>query len=183
MAGTTKTRHDLFPSLLRFSHLRWLKLGLARLRGTRCLPCRENQIDNGIDALVSLHNGEDGRAAFTHPPAIPVHDVQVSAHCLGQVDLVHDEQVRLGDARPALAGDLVSARDVDYVNDEVCELARVVCCEVVAARLDEEKIGVEAVVQVGERGEVDGNVFADGGVGAAAGFDGDDALAGGKLGE
>jgi hypothetical protein len=34
------------------------------------------------------------------------------------------------------------------------------------------------VVQVGQGEQVDGDVFADGGVGAAACFDGDDALTG-----
>jgi hypothetical protein len=52
----------------------------------------------------------------------------------------------LCDAWPSLPGDLVAARDVDHVDDEVGEFAGVVCCEVVAARFDEEKVGVEFVV-------------------------------------
>ena len=97
---------------------------------------------------------------------------------MGQVALVHNQQVTLGDAWPALARDLVAARHVDDIDDEVGQLAAVVCGEIVAARLDEQEVGVELVVQLGQGEQVRGDVFAHGGVGAAARLDGDDAVGG-----
>jgi hypothetical protein len=102
--------------------------------------------------------------------------VKICTHRLGQIDLVHNEQVGLCDARSTLSGNLVSTRDVDDVDYKVGQLARVVCREIVAAGLDEEEVGVELVVEVRERHEVDRDVFADGGVRTTACFDGHDAL-------
>ena len=58
----------------------------------------------------------------------------------GQVGLVDDEQIALGDARTALAWDLVAAGHVDHVDRVVDQLAAVLGGEVVAAGLDEDRI-------------------------------------------
>ena len=50
---------------------------------------------------------EEKRTAATHGARVPLHDVQVRTHRLSQVGLVDDEQVRLGDSRTTLAGNLV----------------------------------------------------------------------------
>lgn len=128
------------------------------------------------DILLDLRKHR--RAAFPHLPGIPLHDAQVGPDGLGEVGLVDDQQVALGDAGPSLAGDLVAARDVDDVDDVVCQLPAVVRGEVVPAALDEQQVGVELCVQVLEGGEVGADVLAHGGVGAAARLDGADALGG-----
>lgn len=127
-----------------------------------------------IDADALLHLGEDGRAALAHLAGVALHDAEVGADGVGEVGLVDDEEVALGDAGAALAGDLVAAADVDDVDDEVGELAAVVGGEVVAAGLDEEQVGGELGVQVLEGGEVGGDVLAHGGVRAPARLDGAD---------
>lgn len=127
-----------------------------------------------IHAHALLHLREDGGAALAHLAGVALHDAQVGADGLGEVGLVDDEEVALGDAGAALAGDLVAAADVDDVDDEVGQLAAVVGGEVVAAGLDEEQVRGELGVQVLEGGEVGGDVLAHGGVRAAAGLDGAD---------
>ena len=82
----------------------------------------------------------------------------------------------MGDAWAAFARDLVTTGDVNDVYDEVGEFAGVVGCEVVAAGFDEQEVGVELLVEVGEGEEVDRDVFADGGVRTASCLDGYDAL-------
>jgi hypothetical protein len=61
----------------------------------------------------------------------------------------------LCDSWSTLARNLVSARYVDDVDDEVGKFAGVVGCEVVAARFDKEEIGVELVVEVRKGKEID----------------------------
>lgn len=127
-----------------------------------------------IHAHALLHLGEDRGAAFAHLARVALHDAQIGADGLGEIGLVDDEEVALGDAGAALAGDLVAAADVDDVDDEVGELAAVVGGEVVAAGLDEEQVGRELDVQVLEGREVRGDVLAHGGVRTPARLDGAD---------
>ena len=50
---------------------------------------------------------------------IALHHLERGADVRREVDLVDDQQIRLGDARPALARDLVAGSDVDHVEREV----------------------------------------------------------------
>lgn len=54
------------------------------------------------------------------------------------------------DSWSTLARDLVSARDINDVDDEVSEFTGVVGRKVVATGFDEEKVGIEFVVEVCE---------------------------------
>lgn len=123
---------------------------------------------------------EDDGAVAAHFFAVAFHDLEAGADDLGEVDFVDDEEVGLGDTRAAFAGDFVAAGDVDDVDGEVGEFAGVVGGEVVAAGFDEEEFEavVEANHELFEGVDVDGDVFANGGVGAAAGFDAEDAVGG-----
>ena len=95
----------------------------------------------------------------------------------GEVDLVDHQQVAAGDARPALARDLVAGGDVDHVDREIRQLRAEGGGQVVAAALDQDQVERgEAARQVGDAGEVDRGVLADRGVRAAAGLDAQDAL-------
>ncbi|KAH6603932.1 hypothetical protein Trco_007378 [Trichoderma cornu-damae] len=117
-------------------------------------------------------------APLSHLSRIPLHDAQVGAHGRGQIRLVHHQQVALRDAGASLPRHLVAAADVDDVDDEVGKLAAVVGRQVVAARFDEQQVRVELGVEILQGGEVGGDVLAHGGVRAASGFDGADALRG-----
>ena len=95
----------------------------------------------------------------------------------GQVGLVDDEQVALGDAGAALAGDFFARCHVDDVDGEVRELGAEGGGQVVAAAFHKHDVGVGKLAQHAVDGlQIDGAVFADGGVGAAAGFHAQDAL-------
>lgn len=122
-----------------------------------------------------LNNRKNSRTPLPHLGRIPLHNPQIRTHRLGQINLVHHQQIRARDTRPALPGNLVTARNVDHVDDEIGQLARVVGGEVVAAGLNEEEVRFELALQGLQGEQVGADVFADGGVGAAACFDGADA--------
>lgn len=148
----------------------------AKLIRTTSLPRTENKVGNVINALIPLHDRKDRRPALTHLRRIPLHHRDIRAHSLRKINLVHDQQVGACYTGPALAGYLVTTGDVNDVDDEVGEFARVVRGEVIAAGLDEEEVGLELAVEVLQGEEVGADVFADGGVRAPACFDGADAL-------
>lgn len=87
--------------------------------GSTGLPRAQDQIHNVIDTLAVLDDGEDGRTSLPHLPAVPLHDTEIGSDGLGKIALVHDQEIALGDAGTALSRDLVTARDVDDIDDEV----------------------------------------------------------------
>ncbi len=117
------------------------------------------------------------RALAAHPPRVAVHDFEAGADQGCQIGLVDDEQVGAGDARAALARDLVAGGDVDDVDRQIGEFGRKGRGKVVAARFDQDQVELrEQPVHLGDRGEVDRGVLADRGMRAAAGLDAADAL-------
>ncbi len=105
--------------------------------------------------------------------------IKRSSHGRGQVGLVDDEQVAVGDARSAATRGLLAAGHVDDVDDQIGQL-RVECARAkVVATLDED--GIEPVVPGDEC--VDGRevlrgVVADGRMRAVAGIEAHDAVLG-----
>ena len=94
-----------------------------------------------------------------------------------QVGFVDHKQVALGDAGAAFAWDFVTGGDVDDVESQIREFGAEGRSEVVAAAFDENDVEVgEARRQARDCFEVDGCVFADCGVWAAAGFNTYDAV-------
>src|SRR5882672_10299970 len=130
-----------------------------------------------VQALAALQVAEHEGPLAAHLLRVPVHDLERRADHGREVDLVDDQQVRLGDARAALARDLVTGGDVDHVEGEVGQLRAESRSEVVASRFDEDDLEVaEGAVQPRYGLEVDRGVLADRGVRAAAGLHADDAL-------
>jgi hypothetical protein len=139
------------------------------------LPGVDDVGGDGVDADGVFDLGEDDGPLAAHAAGVAGHDVEVGADGGGEVGLVDDQEVALGEAGAAFARDLVAAGDVDDLDREVGEFAAEAGGEVVAAGLDEEEVGAELAMEIFEREEVGGDVLADGGMGAAAGFDGADA--------
>lgn len=135
-------------------------------------------VDDVVDADAVFGLGEKEGAGAAHFDGVAFHDVEVSANDGGEVGFVDDEEVALGDARAAFARDFIAARDVDDLDGEVGKFAAEAGGEVVAAGFDEEDLGMELFVEFFEGDEVGGDVLANGGVGAAAGFNGADAFGG-----
>ncbi len=98
-------------------------------------------------------------------------------YLFGDVDFVDDQQVGFGDAGAAFAGDFVTGGHVDHVEGQVAQLRAEGSGEVVAAGFHQHQfqVGV-SVLQVVDGREVHARIFADGGVGAAAGFHAEDAV-------
>ena len=93
------------------------------------------------DAHAAGDLREHHRPVAAHPRSVARHDAEVGADRVGEIGLVHDEEVRLRDPGAALARHLVPAGNVDDVDRVVGELAAEVRSEVVAARLAEEELG------------------------------------------
>lgn len=128
-----------------------------------------------LQPLSLLNNRKNRRSSLPHFGCIPLHNPQIRPHRLRQINLVNNQQIRPRDTWPALPGHLVPARDVDHVDDEIGQFARVVSSQVVATGLDEEQVGFKLALEGLEGEEVGAYVFADGGVGAATCFDSTDA--------
>ena len=93
------------------------------------------------------------------------HPREVGADVRREVGLVDDEQVGRGDPRPALARNVVTARDVDHEDLRVDEPLGEGRGEVVPAGLDQDQIQrPDLVLQVLDRFEVGGDVVPDRGV-------------------
>src|SRR5690606_9753537 len=108
-----------------------------------------------------------------------VHHLKRGADIGRKVDLVDDEQIRARDARAALGRNLVTGGDIDDIDGDVGELRRKRRGEIVAAGFDQDEIKIwKFLPHLGDRGEIDRGVFANGGVRAAAGLDAGDALGG-----
>ena len=73
-------------------------------------------------------------------------EVIVGADEVGEVDLVDHQQVRRGDPRPTLAGDLVAAGDVDHEDLDIHEASAEDGRQIVATRLDDRQ--VDATVEL-----------------------------------
>lgn len=122
-----------------------------------------------------LHNRKNSRTPIPHLRRIPLHNPQIRTHRLRKINLVDHQQIRPRNTRTSLPRHLVATRNVNHVDDEVGELARVVGSEVIAAGLDEQEVCLELALEGLQGEKVGADVFADGGVGAAACFDGADA--------
>ena len=161
----------------------WAGTGACRSCGRRVSsrrwPCRHLGPDPRRDrrrALGRRERHEHRRQVAALRRRVALHDAEVGVHQVRDVDLVDHEQVRAGHAGPALARHLVAAGDVEHeqlhVDEPLGERER----EVVAAALDEHQVErTLPLLEVLDGVEVGGDVLADGGVGAAAGLDRDDA--------
>lgn len=100
-----------------------------------------------LQSLPVLNYSKNSRPTLSHLRRIPLHNLQIRTHSLSEINLVHNQQIRARDARATLAGDLVSARNINHVDDEVGQFARVVRSQVVTAGLDEEQVRGELLLE------------------------------------
>ena len=117
------------------------------------------------------------RASSAQPLRLTQHHLDRSAHQIGQVDLVDEQQVRVRLRWTTFARDLLAAGDVDHIDGVVHQLRAEGGRQVVAARFDQQQVQFwKQALQVLGRVDVDRDVVAHGRVRAGAGFDADDAL-------
>lgn len=115
--------------------------------------------------------------------------------------LVDDQEVRLRDTRSTFTRDLITARDVDHVDDIIGEFSRIVGYEgrwsaqascwllagleptgqVVTTRLDKEHLRIEHRLKFLQGSQVRTDVLPDSSVGTASGLDGPDSFFGQSL--
>lgn len=123
-----------------------------------------------------LDHPSDHGPTLSHLVGLSLHQVDICAHRIRQIAFVDDQQITASDSWTTFSGHLVPTSDVNHIDDEVGQLAAVVRSEIVSAALDQEQIRLELGVQALQGEKVGADVLTDGGVGAATGFDGDDAV-------
>lgn len=138
------------------------------------LPSADNKVFDILHADPILHHREYSRTTLSHFRRIALHDLEICTHGLGKINLVHNQQIRARNTRSTLPRYLVAACNINYVDDEISQLARVVCSEIVTTRFDEEEVGRELLLEGLEGEQVRADVFANSGVRAATGFDSSD---------
>ena len=138
----------------------------------RVLPRMDDVIDDFAPTNAVFHLRKHDRTETAHLFCVARHNIEIRAHGLGQVGFVDHQQVGLRDAGAAFARDLVAAGNVDDLNRVIRQFAAEAGGQIVATRLDEQDIRPELAMQFFQREQVRGNVFSDGCVRAAAGFEG-----------
>src|ERR1043166_6822527 len=139
-------------------------------------PRMHNVLHDLVDAGSVLELRKDKWTRAPHGFCVPPHHLQVGADGVGKIRFVDDEQVALGQARTAFAGNFVAPRYVDHLDGEIRQLAAEAGGQVVAAGFEEQQIGLEFLVKLFQSKKIGGDIVADGRVRAAAGFDGMDSL-------
>jgi hypothetical protein len=77
-------------------------------------PCHDP-----VEAGAVHEIGEDEGRIAASDARVPVHHCERSAYVRGEVDFVDHEQPATLDARPALARNLVAARDIDDIDERI----------------------------------------------------------------
>jgi hypothetical protein len=143
------------------------------------------QTDHGAKSIEYLVQPLAGEAVCEHErpvlandSGVMLHHVESRPHVRCQIDLVDHQQVRFGDARSALARDLVALRNVDHEDEVVSQCRTEGQGQVVTARLDQDHVGVrEAGSQLRDRIQVHARVVPDRGVRTRAGLHPGDTVA------
>ncbi len=165
---------DWLPRPVLLQVLRCQRPAFAELMRMGCaagvLPGVQELRDDFVHAGAMLDLGEDEGAFTAHLAGVALHDRQVGANGRGEVSLVDDEKVRLGDARAAFARDFVAAGNVNNIDGVVRQFAAEMRGQIVAAGFEKEDVGMKLPLEVFQREEVGGNVLANRGVRAAAGL-------------
>src|SRR5580658_8685867 len=97
------------------------------------LPGMNDVADYLINAAIMTNLREHKRAGAAHPSGVTFHDAKVGPDGRGQVSLVDDQQIGLGDAGSAFAWNLVAAGYVNNINGIISQFAAEVGGQVVAA--------------------------------------------------
>mmetsp|Transcript_18248 Transcript_18248/g.37632 ORF Transcript_18248/g.37632 Transcript_18248/m.37632 type:complete len:240 (+) Transcript_18248:305-1024(+) len=73
----------------------------------------------------------------SHRIGVSSHDTQVGTDCLGEIDLVDDEQIRLGDSRSTLSGNLVSPGHINNIQGKIRQFVGKIRRQIVPTRFAE----------------------------------------------
>ena len=131
----------------------------------------------GLGFEVGHDEGFEAFGGGAHAGGVGMHHIEVGADVGGEVGFVDDEEVALGDARAAFAGDFFAGGDVNDVDGEVGEFGAESGGEVVPAAFNEHHVGIGKFFKHAVDGfQVDGSVFANGGVRTATCFNAHDAI-------
>src|SRR5258708_5178954 len=80
----------------------------------------DDELRNGLDTLTALEIGEDERPRLPHPQGVRLHHREVGSDKRRQVNLDDHEQIGPRDSWSAFARNLLSLRDIDHIDREVC---------------------------------------------------------------
>lgn len=136
------------------------------------LPLMQDAGNDFVHSHAMLHLGKNKRAIAAHFFGVAFHHFQIGADGLGEVGFVDDQQIGLSDSGAAFARNFVAAGDIDDLDGVVRQFAAETGGQIIAAGFDQQNVGMKFTMQFFEGEQVGGNIFANGGVRAAARFDG-----------
>jgi len=116
---------------------------LACSTRTATSPRTHSHVHDLIHALAILDLREYRRSTISHLPRVPLHYAQIRAYELCQIRLVHNQQITLRDARSSFPWYLVPSTDINYVHDEIRQLAAIVRSQIIASTLYQQYLRVE----------------------------------------
>jgi len=139
-------------------------------------PRGEDVLDDLLHAPSVFDLGEEKWPVTPHRCCISFHNLKISPDRRSQISFVDDKKVRLCNARTALARNFVAPGDVDHIDCVIRKFAAEVGCKIIAAAFQQQQVRMMPLVQVLQRKKICGDIFTNGGMRAAAGFDGADPI-------
>ncbi len=101
------------------------------------LPGVQDVINDFVETDSVFDLSKHERAVAAHLPSVSIHYGEICAHSGREVGFVDDEEIALRNSWAAFSRDLVSARDVDYLDGEIGQLATEARGEIIASGLDQ----------------------------------------------
>jgi hypothetical protein len=143
---------------------------------TGVLPGVQGVMKDLAQACAVLYLGENKRTVTTHQASVTLHDLEVRADRLGEISFVDHEEVGLRNAGTAFARNFVAAGDIDNIDSVIGKFTTEMGGQIIPAGFKEQDLRMEEFMELLQRQEIGGDIFADGGVRAAARFHGPDAF-------
>src|SRR6478735_291427 len=136
-----------------------------------------DEFTHAVDAGARLQVGEYERLRAAHLFGVAIHDLERGTNVRGQIDLVDNQEIALGDPGATFARDFVASSDVDHIHRQIRQLWAEGRCQVDAAAIDDHQIeSGELAIERGHGLEIDRCIFTDGRVRTAPGLDADDPI-------
>src|SRR5579871_2612093 len=134
-------------------------------------PLLLQPLNDAVEPLAAHQIREHEGPVSTHSPGVAIHHFERSSNKWREIDFVDYQQAAALDARPPLAGNLVAAGYVDYVDEGVHQFGTEGGRQVVAAAFDQDQLqaGMQRL-EFGNRLQVHRSVLANGGMRAPAGL-------------
>ena len=140
------------------------------------LPCMEEMMDDFCHSLIVFDLGEYKWTIAPHSSCVPFHHAKIRTHGFSQIGLIDHQQVALGNTWSPFSRNFVAPGHIDHIDRVVGQLAAEMRGEIIASRLEQQKVRVKTPMKTLQRQEVGGDILPYSRVGTSSRFDGLDPL-------